>query len=76
MGARLRCASATICTMRASMVSLPIFSAFMMKLPDALSVPTSEPTSDFSSLRLLKARALAKSSPGSSVCASFSVLLL
>ena len=33
IGARERCAAATICTMRASMVSRPIFSARMTKLP-------------------------------------------
>ena len=39
MGARLRCASATIATMRASMVSRPTFPARMTKLPDWLRVP-------------------------------------
>ena len=39
MGARLRCASATNATMRASMVSAPTLRASMMKLPVLLSVP-------------------------------------
>ncbi len=39
IGARLRCACATICTIRASSVSRPILSARMTKLPDLLSVP-------------------------------------
>ena len=39
IGARERCAAATICTMRDSMVSRPTFSARMMKLPVVLSVP-------------------------------------
>ena len=38
-GARLRCASATSCTMRDSMVSAPIFSATMIRLPVPLIVP-------------------------------------
>ncbi len=39
IGARERWASATICTIRASMVSLPTRSARMTKLPDWLRVP-------------------------------------
>ena len=39
MGARLRCASATILTMRDSMVSAPTFSAFITKVPVRLTVP-------------------------------------
>ena len=39
IGARERCASATICTIWASMVSLPTRSARMTKLPDWLTVP-------------------------------------
>ena len=39
IGARLRCASATICTICASSVSRPILSARMTKLPVLLSVP-------------------------------------
>ena len=39
MGARERCASATICTMWASMVSRPTFSAFITSPPDARMVP-------------------------------------
>ena len=39
IGARLRCASATMATMRASMVSLPTLRASMTKLPLLLSVP-------------------------------------
>ena len=47
IGARLRWASATICTMRASIVSRPIFSASMTSPPDRLMVPpmTRSPTS-------------------------------
>ncbi len=47
MGARLRCASATSLTMRASMVSAPTFSAVMTKPPLRLTVPpiTLAPTS-------------------------------
>ena len=47
IGARERWAAATICTMRASMVSRPTFSARMTKPPVALSVPamTFAPTS-------------------------------
>ena len=39
IGARERCASPTICTICASMVSLPTRSARSTKLPDWLSVP-------------------------------------
>ena len=39
IGARLRCACATMCTICASSVSRPTFSARMMKLPVPLSVP-------------------------------------
>ena len=39
MGARLRCASATILTMRASTVSLPTACASMTRLPVPLTVP-------------------------------------
>ena len=39
MGARERCASATICTMRASIVSRPTFSATMTSAPVWLMVP-------------------------------------
>ena len=39
IGARLRCASATICTMRASIVSAPILSARITRLPVPLMVP-------------------------------------
>ena len=39
IGARLRCASATICTIRASIVSPPTRSARMRKLPVPLIVP-------------------------------------
>ena len=39
IGARERCAAATICTMRDSMVSRPTFSARITKLPVVLSVP-------------------------------------
>ena len=39
MGARERCASATICTMRASIVSRPTFSATMTSAPVWLIVP-------------------------------------
>ena len=39
IGARLRCASATICTICASIVSLPTCSARMTKLPLWLTVP-------------------------------------
>ena len=39
IGARLRCASATICTIRASSVSAPTCSARITKLPVALIVP-------------------------------------
>ena len=39
MGARERCAAATICTMRASMVSRPTFSARMTRPPVVLIVP-------------------------------------
>ena len=47
IGARERCASATICTICDSSVSRPTLSARMMKLPDWLSVPaiTLAPTS-------------------------------
>jgi hypothetical protein len=39
MGARLRCASATICTIRDSIVSAPTFSAVMTRAPVPLMVP-------------------------------------
>ena len=39
MGARLRCASATMCTIRDSMVSAPIFSAVITSVPVPLIVP-------------------------------------
>ena len=39
IGARLRCASATMATMRASTVSAPIFSARMISAPVPLTVP-------------------------------------
>ena len=39
IGARLRCASATILTMRDSIVSLPTSSAFMTKVPLTFTVP-------------------------------------
>src|SRR5215471_11452714 len=39
IGARLRCASATMATMRASMVSAPILSARTMSDPVPLTVP-------------------------------------
>ena len=38
MGARERCAAATICTICASIVSRPIFSACMMKAPVVFKV--------------------------------------
>ena len=39
MGARLRCASATMCTIRDSMVSAPTFSAVITRAPVPLMVP-------------------------------------